>query len=419
MAMREIVAILPLVWAGASLAQVTPSAEPTLLELSMKAREARLAGDAKGWLEYGEATLARAPDHPDLLLSVSRALALNGRGRESLELLEEAVRRGARVDAAALPEYAGLEAHERFAALAAAGRENQRPVDPPEEFLVLENTTIDTEGIAYDARSGRLFFGSLRGGIWQADLSKSIGPFATESSGLRETVGLKVDEKRRLLWAATAVFPDPFAAGPKPDTGLTGVLAFDLDDGNRVRQCWLDERPVEHGFNDLALASDGDVYVSDSPANSIYRLPGGECRLERVIHDPGMSFPNGIALSADERLLYVAHIEGLSVIDLANGRRRALAVPPETALNSMDGLVRDGEDLIGIQPSPYLARVLRIRLGADGATIREVVTVSSPPPPGVSPTTGVVVGDHYYYVAGVIDPEAVDRRARILRAKLR
>jgi hypothetical protein len=85
----------------------------------------------------------------------------------------------------------------------------------------------------------------------------------------------------------------------------------------------------------------------------------------------------------------------------------------------MDGLVRDGEDLIGIQPSPHLARVLRIRLDGDGTTVREVVTVSSPPPPGVSATTGVVVGDHYYYVAGVIDPDAKDRRARILRARLR
>jgi hypothetical protein len=85
----------------------------------------------------------------------------------------------------------------------------------------------------------------------------------------------------------------------------------------------------------------------------------------------------------------------------------------------MDGLVRDGDDLLGIQPSPNLARVLRISLDERGTAIREVLTVSSPPPDGLSQTTGVVVGAHYYSVAGVIDPEVKDRRARILRANLR
>jgi hypothetical protein len=136
-----------------------------------------------------------------------------------------------------------------------------------------------------------------------------------------------------------------------------------------------------------------------------------------------MSFPNGIALSKDEARLYVAHIEGLSVVDLATGRRTALAVPGNTSVNSIDGLVRDGADLIGIQPSPYLARVLRIRLDDAGYAIREVVTVSSPPPEGLSPTTGVIVGSQYYSVAGVVAPPGTsggqDRRARILRATLR
>jgi sugar lactone lactonase YvrE len=418
MGMRGILAALPFAWLGATAAEA-PLAEPTLLELSLRTREARMAGDHAAWLKYGQETLARAPDHPDLLISVSRALAANGRPDEALDLLAEAIRRGARVDVAALPEYGALRTHGRFRELASRGLENRRPVSPPEEFLVIEDTTIDTEGIAYDEDTARLFIGSLRGGIWQVDLEGTLEGFAGVESGLREVVGLKVDRERRLLWAATSVFPDPFADEPKTDVGLSGVFAFDLDDGARVRDCWLDERPVEHGFNDLALAEDGDVYVSDSAANAIYRLPAGECRLERVIQDPRMSFPNGIALSADDTRLYVAHIEGLSVVELASGRRTALPVPGDTSVNSMDGLVRDGEDLLGIQPSPNLARVLRIKLDEGGKAIREVITVSSPPPEGLSPTTGAVVGTHYYSVAGVIDPEVKDRRARILRANLR
>ena len=66
-----------------------PPPEPSLLELATRTREARLAGDAKAWLEHGQATLARAPEHPDLLISTARALAANGRDGEALDLLEE------------------------------------------------------------------------------------------------------------------------------------------------------------------------------------------------------------------------------------------------------------------------------------------------------------------------------------------
>jgi sugar lactone lactonase YvrE len=405
--------------------EATPPAQPTLADLALKTREARLAGDNEAWLKHGQATLALAPEHPDLLLSTARAFGASGRADEALNLLEDATRRGARLDVSALPEFKDLEGNARFAAVAAKGRENTVPVSPPEVFLVIEDGNFQPEGITYDADTARLFIGSLHGEIRQVQTNGKPTHFAGEKAGLREVAGLKVDRKRRLLWAATSVFPDfpPTDAPAKPDLGVTGALAFDLDDGRRVRACWLDERPVLHGFNDFALAENGDVYVSDSPASSIYRLPGGECRPEKLIQDPKMSFPNGLALSPDEARLYVAHIEGLSVVDLRSGRRTLLDVPADAAVNSMDGLIRDGADLIGIQPSPNLARVLRIRLSDDGMAIREVVTVSSPPPAGLSQTTGVVVGSNYYSVASTLNPAAdaakPDRGATILRSELR
>jgi len=50
-----------------------------LMELATLAREARLAADYKGWLEHGQRVVQLAPDHPDLLISLARALAANGR----------------------------------------------------------------------------------------------------------------------------------------------------------------------------------------------------------------------------------------------------------------------------------------------------------------------------------------------------
>jgi sugar lactone lactonase YvrE len=398
---------------------------PSLLDLVMKTRTARLAGDAQGWLAHGQETLKRAPEHPDLLISVARASAANGRFDEAAEFLAQAIERGAGFDLATFPEFKDAADRAWLKSLAERALVNQQPVSPPEVFLVIKDTRIRPEGITYDAEGGRLLIGSLGGEIWQIDLQGKLSRFAGPDSGLREVLGMKVDAQRGLLWAVSGVFPDLFApAGEsKKDVGLTGVLTFKLETGERVQECWLDERPTLHGFNDLAIAKNGDVYVSDSTANSIYRLPQGECRLERLLQDAAMSFPNGIALAPEEALLYVAHIEGLSAIDPRSGRRTQLAVPTNAAVNSIDGLVVDGVDLLGIQASPYLARIVRIRLGEDGLSVRDVAVVSSRPPTGLSQTTGVVVGSHFYSVAGFPDGLApageAERPSHVLRSSLR
>ena len=401
-----------------------PGATPQLIDLSLQAREARLAGDHKLWLERGQRVLDLAPDHPDLLISVARALAANGRSDDAAIRLEDAVRRGAGFDLATFPEFKAAPQTARLRALREQALQNMAPIAAPEVFLVLENEALRTEGITWDPVGRQLYFGSLNGEIWRVDLNGKLERFAGPGTGLREVLGLKVDAERRLLWAATGVFPDLIPTGePKKDVGTTGLHAYDLGTAKRVRDCGLDARPTMHGFNDMALASNGDVYVSNSTVNSIYKLSAGGCKLDRVLQDPAMSFPNGIALTPDGSRLYVAHVEGISAIDVRTGKRTQLRVPKNAAVSSIDGLVWDGKDLLAIQPSPYLARVARIRLADDGLSVREVTTMSSRPPPGLNPATGVVVNDQYYMVAGFPDGPALpgqpQPRSHILRSRVR
>ncbi len=402
----------------------TPGVTPQLIDLSLQAREARLAGDHKLWLERGQRVLDLAPEHPDLLISVARALAGNGRFEDASRRLEDAVRRGAGFDLATFPEFKAAAQTARLRAVREQALENLGAVAAPEVFLVLENEALRTEGITWDPVGGHLYFGSLNGEIWRTDLNRKLERFAGPGSGLREVLGLKVDAQRRLLWAVTGVFPDLLPTDtPKKDVGTTGLHAYDLSTGKRVRDCGLDERPTMHGFNDMALASNGDVYVSNSTDSSIYKLSANGCKLDRIAQDRAMSFPNGIALTPDGSRLYAAHVEGISMIDVRTGKRTQLSVPDNAAVNSIDGLVWDGKDLLAIQPTPYLARVARIRLSDDGLAIREVTTMSSRPPPGLNLATGVVAGDHYYIAANVPDGTAASGqqqlRSTILRARVR
>ncbi|HSC09287.1 MAG TPA: hypothetical protein VLD59_20865 [Steroidobacteraceae bacterium] len=416
---------LPVIALPADLAADESSSEPArLIDLVLRTREARLAGDNARWLEYGQQTLALAPDHPDLLISVARALAANGRVPEALQHLDDATTRGAGLDPASFPEFKDATGDGRFAALRERALKNQAPVAPPATFITLGKPPLQPEGITYDPTSEHLFIGSLTGEVWKIDLRGKLTAFAGANAGLREVLGLKVDVKRRLLWFVDGVFPDLFPGGePKKDVGMTAVHAFHIGTRTRVKHCAVDDRPTLHGFNDLALAKNGDVYVTDSTTSTIYRLPGGECRLELVVHDEAMSFPNGIVLTSDDSRLYVAHIEGISAVDIRSGKRTQLSVPPDAAVNSIDGLAWDGPDLLGIQGSPYLARTARIRLSDDGLAIRGVITMSSRPPAGLNQTTGVVVGKEFYTVAGFPDaaqsPSGEPSVSQILRVDLR
>lgn len=58
--------------------------------------------------------------------------------------------------------------------------------------------------------------------------------------------------------------------------------------------------------NDLVAARNGNIYVTDSPNKKVWLIQGRE---KRVV-DEGIAFPNGIRLSPDQSLLYVADYRG-------------------------------------------------------------------------------------------------------------
>jgi SMP-30/Gluconolactonase/LRE-like region len=375
---------------------------PALMNLVNEARAARIAGDHGRWREIGARALALTPDHPDLLISVSRANAALGRNAEALELLRQAVARGAGLDPARFAEFQRLGEDSAFRELAERARANLAPVSRATPFAMLP--AVDSEGITYDPVSRRLFVGNERGELLQIDAAGAVSTFAS-GNGLRQVLGLKVDPRRRLLWAVTGRFPDLTGAtsGP-PDNGTSGIYAFDLASGRRVAAHELDERPRLHGLNDMALASDGSVYVTDSVEGAVYVLEPGAAGLRRFVGGAGMTFANGIVLSPDERSLYVAHVEGISLIDRATGGRRLLAVPPNAAVNSIDGLAWHDGALIGLQPSPYLHRIVRIALRPGGREIASVTALNARTPAEYSQTTLTVAGDSIFMVGGTPSP---------------
>ena len=215
------------------------------------------------------------------------------------------------------------------------------------------------EGIAWDAQSGDFFVGSLHERkIVRIAPSGAITDFVpTGTDGLEDVLGLKVDPGRRRLWACTAASARAGAAA-----GSSALLAFDVDTGKLLRAYWLKEAGTKHLLNDLAFTAGGEVYVTDSDADSLYRL-GAEGESLEVFIGPGtFRYPNGIALSADEKRLYVADFQsGLSVVDLATKGTQPLPLPANVSSHGIDGLYVDAGSLVAVQNGAGRERIVRYR----------------------------------------------------------
>lgn len=139
-----------------------------------------------------------------------------------------------------------------------------------------------TEGPAVNAQ-GEVFFTDIPNNrIHQIASDGKVTVFAENTGGAN---GLKFGNDGRLYACANA---------------KKQIVAYDLQGQVHVIADGLES-------NDLVLTHRGDIYVTDPGNRQVWLLPkSGE---KRVV-DKGINFPNGVALSPDQSLLYVADTRG-------------------------------------------------------------------------------------------------------------
>jgi len=341
------------------------------------------------FLEKIRAASTLRPQHPTLLVQLAVALAANGQYREAAGVLDRVAAMGFvyTLDDAelqpvrALPEFA--RAAKRFAA-------NAQPIGTAKLERTIDRLGLIPEGIAYDARTKRWFVSSVRtGAILVVNSKGEIQTFADVPWGV---FGMAVDAKRGVLWATTTALPqvEEFRA---EDKGKSALLRIDLATG-RVLETLRAADEAEHHFGDVAVAADGEVYVSDSGSPVIFRVaPAG---LEPFLRGPFESM-QGIAPAGN--VLYVAdYSKGLFAVDLRTRDVHPLRVPPNASLLGVDGLYFvNGRTLLGTQNGTAPNRIIRIRLAPGGLAVSSVETLLANGSGMGDPTLGVVVGKRFHF----------------------
>jgi sugar lactone lactonase YvrE len=234
--------------------------------------------------------------------------------------------------------------------------------------------------------------------VVRREANGTVAAFTRPEDGLMAVAGLAVDAPRRALWLTTV--GHPLMEGFRTeDENRSALVEYGIDDGRLRRRIAPPAGVAAALLSDLAVASNGAVFVADPASGRVYVLRPGEAEL-RVLVDAGpIGSAQGLAVSDDGRTLYVAdYVQGIVRVDVETGKARLLPVPPGTAVTGIDGLVLDGATLVGIQNGIQPHRVVRLELDAAGERVTAVETLERHHPRFDEPTLGTRVGRDLFYV---------------------
>jgi len=261
---------------------------------------------------------------------------------------------------------------------------------------------LHPEGVTFDPRGGRWFIGSVRQRrVVVVERDGSSHDFVRSGAdGIGGVFGMAIDPARRTLWVATTALPRMLGFAPT-DSGRVGVYGYDLESGRLKKSAWMPrDSSVVHTFGDVVVAPNGDVYVSDSQAPWIHRLPLGGDSLVRFATHPLFRSLQGMAITPDGVTMFVAdYSHGLLRIDLASRSVSLLGAPSAVTLLGVDGLYLHRGNLVGVQNGVTPTRVARFCLDATGRAVHRLEVLDRNSATADEPTLGVVVKDSLFYVA--------------------
>jgi sugar lactone lactonase YvrE len=304
--------------------------------------------------------------------------------------------------------FASLRGDARFARVAA--RIRARAPQPVMGSVAFTLPPVVTEGIAYDPAGDAFFVGDLpRRAVLRVTRDGRAHDFVSpEAGGLLAPLGLKVDSRSRLLWVAAN----------DEARGHGGVFAFDAETGAPRRFAASPKDGAKHVLNDLAIDARGDVFVTDSEGGGVYVLATSATELAPFVSREVAAQPNGIALSDDGSLLFVADRTEVLAVDRKTMRVSRLAHDPRVTLGAIDGLSCAGRALFAVQGDFGVPRVSRFDLDESFSTVERATVLVAGDPRVTTPTTGALANDGFYVIANsqidkVDDDNRVARGAKL------
>ena len=260
-----------------------------------------------------------------------------------------------------------------------------------------ESITSDAAGNLYNSSNGGTIYRTRAG-------SRTAEPWIVPDAqnGLKSLFGVMADDARELLWACNN--PNLFLR----ETGASSLLAFDLT-GGRLSGVYDFPEGEPAACNDIAIAADGAVWVTETTGGRIFVLRPNANELELFADADELVGIDGIAF-AEDGALYINNVRQQlfqRVERKADGSFAGLTtLATSLPLSGPDGLRPLGGKRF-IQAEGQGNRVALVEVSGDRAEIVPLAT-------GLQGPVGVTVTDRTAYVvegkiAYFFDPELRDK----------
>lgn len=245
------------------------------------------------------------------------------------------------------------------------------------------------EGMAYDSIGGNFYFGeSVHFRILRYSRDgKSAGYIDAAKDGMTSVLGMSVSKPDHQLWVCGAITVE----GKKTQC----LFQYNLKDGKLVNR-FPDTSGKAQLFNDVAITTNGGVYITDTYTKSLYTIDKTTKVATLYLQSDSLKDSNGI--TADGNTLYVSTSRGFARINTID-KTLTLTNLKDFIIAGNDGLYFYNNSLIGIQNVFFPITIGRYFLDSTGKNIRNAVVLAADDPLFVIPSTGAIVDDNFYFMA--------------------
>lgn len=334
-----------------------------------------------------EKILPTIRDRAAVLFFLAYDYARMGNFDRSLTLLKECIEADEGFDPSGDPEYEPIKKRSDFLALIDRVHRIFPPVHRAQIAFVVPEKDVIPEGLAVDSGNGTFYMGSLhRRSILRIDPHGVIADFVKVGHyDFGPVCGIKVDPQDHSVWANTC-----------SNSGAHAELLH-FDRNGKLLDRFGAPTPGKHLFNDLVIVQN-KIYLTDSLANAVYQFDSRTRTFARISFSRALHYPNGIAISGDGRLLYVADAFGVLEVDLRSMSAQEVDPGPHNTLAQADGLYWYEGSLVAVQNGIGSARVAQFRLSTDGLKVTKAVILEYRTEFVTLPTTGAILNGEFYFM---------------------
>src|SRR5579859_4110265 len=311
-----------------------------------------------------------------------------GETLEATKLLKECIALGEGFDPVGEHEFAGLRTSHEFTELVEKVH-REFPVEAHARLmLITEEKNLIPEGLAWDSNRKVFYVSSLaQKKIVQITPDSHASDFVPAGRDhLLPVLGIRLDPRDNSIWANAE---DDLGKAELVHYGLAGALLgrFAINDS------------AKHGFNDLVILKSGEIFLTDSLANHVYRFDSMKKTFEEMKTHRELFYPNGIALSSDDKHLFIADSIGVIHVNLETLATVDINPGPHSTLAGADGLYWYNSSLIAIQNGIGSPRIAAFKLSDDSARVTRTTILENRSQFTSLPTTGAIRGSDFYFIS--------------------